>query len=143
MKHLIAVGVTLVALAGCATTGEPFATSHTYDSPDGMHRGFQITMRTGVPNTPQQTVLVLYNRYQTTPIAVVDGQTKVINEKLWDDIVKITTSLGTAAVAGGFAIEAAKAGVDCPHVTQLCGTLVQVATQAGANANSTSSASSM
>jgi hypothetical protein len=144
MKRLLSgtPALFLVAVTGCATVGEPRAFSHTYESPDGMHMGFQLSMHTGLPNTPQQTIMVVYNKYQTTPIAMVNGQTKTFEEQLGADILQAATSLGTAAIAGGFAVQAARENVDCPHAT-ICGTLVQVANQAGATAGAAAEASSM
>jgi len=125
----------MLVSTGCATT-KPLATSHSYVSPDKMHMGFQISMHTGVPNTPIQTVMVVYHKYDKKPIAIVNGQTKTMDEKLFDDLLEIAKHFGAAAITGGFMIEAAKSGVDCP-VAEICGTLVQVANQAGANADST------
>jgi hypothetical protein len=124
------------ALALSACTSEPIAVSHEHVTADGSHWSLQITMHTGVPNTPVQTVMVVYNQFSHEPVAIVSGQTKPLAEKLVDDLVNLVASVGPAAVTGKYILRAAEA--ECPPET-LCGTLVQVSSSAGANANADSS----
>lgn len=123
-----------LALAGCATV-PPTAVSHQHTSSDGVHWAVQITMHSGVPNTPQQTVMIVYNKFSKVPIATVDGQTKPLGEKLFDDLVSILAASTPAAIGGNYALLAAEA--NCPPGT-LCGTLVQVQNTAGAQADADS-----
>lgn len=133
-KRLVTILVmsTVAMTSACAT--EPMSVSHQHVTPDKSHWSVQIAMHTGVPNTPIQTVMVLYNKYQKTPIATVSGQTKPLGEKLADDFLHLASTAGVAAIAGRYILKAAEA--DCP-TQALCGTLVQVSNQAGANADST------
>lgn len=123
-----------LALAGCATT--PTAVSHQHTSSDGVHWAVQITMHTGVPNTPQQTLMVVYNKFSKAPIATIEGQTAVLSEKLWDDLISIVSTSGSAVIGGHYALQVAKA--NCPPGT-VCGTIVQVQNSAGAQAGAESS----
>jgi starvation-inducible outer membrane lipoprotein len=133
-KKILATLATTVAtmvLAGCATT--PSAMSHRHMTEDGSHQAFQITMHTGVPGTPQQTVMLVYNKSGATPVAVIEGQTKTIDEKLWDDLIQLVSTAGPAVITGHYILRAAEA--NCP-TGALCGTLVQVQNVAGASAGS-------
>lgn len=123
-------------LGACAS--EPMSVGHDYKTSDGFHWAVQISMHTGVPNTPIQTLMVLYNKTQRTPIATISGQTKPLGEKLAEDLLHLVSRVGAAAITGQYILKAAKA--ECPPEA-LCGTLVQVSNQAGANADSSSSAS--
>lgn len=134
-SKIIMATVSAIFLGACST--EPLSTSHSHVTADETHWGVQISMHTGVSNTPIQTVMVLYNKYQRTPIATVSGQTKPLGEKLADDMLRLVSSVGPAAIAGNYILRAAKA--ECPSGS-LCGTLVQVSNQAGANAGSTATA---
>ncbi len=92
-------------------------------------------MHSGVASTPQQTVMIIYNKWSKSPIAVVNGQTKTMGEELMGSIIQAVTSFGAAGITGNFMLKAAEAS--CPP-TALCGTLVQVHNQAGANAGAES-----
>ena len=137
-KRFAALAVVGVALftSACATT--PTSTSHQHVTADKRHWGVQIAMHTGVPNTPIQTVMVVYNKYSKTPIAIVNGQTKPLGEKLFDDMLGLIGSVGAASITGNYILKASEA--ECP-ATSLCGTLVQIENSAGANAGSTATAS--
>lgn len=137
IKTLLGVAFLSLVLAGCATN--PRAMSHQHFTEDGQYRAVQISMHTGVANTPQQTVMIVYNRVDPRPIAVINGQTKILGEKLFDDLVKVIGTAGSAFIGGNYMLQAAEA--KCPAGT-LCGTLVQVQNTAGANAGSTASSSS-
>ena len=91
-------------------------------------------MHTGVAGTPTQTVLVMYNKKSSKPIAIVNGQSKVFSDKLIDSML----ALGPAIVHGGYLLKAEK--INCPPGT-LCGTLVQVSNQAGSEANADATSS--
>jgi hypothetical protein len=129
----LVIGCSL-SLAACGA--EPIAVSHQHVTEDGSHWSVQITMYTGVPNTPVQTVMVIYNQYNHAPIAMVSGQSKPMGEQLVSDLLAVVASVGPAAVTGKYILRAAEA--ECPTGT-LCGTLVQVNASAGANAGADSS----
>ena len=131
----LAVVGSMLFTSACATA--PTADSHQHVTADKRHWGVQITMHTGVPNTPRQTVMVVYNKYSKTPIAIVNGQTKPLGEKLFDDLLGLVGSVGAASITGNYILRASEA--ECP-ATALCGTLVQVSNEAGANAGSTATA---
>lgn len=118
-------------LSACATT--PMARSHQHVTPDKSHWAVQVTMHSGVYNTPTQTVMVLYNKYSRKPIAVVEGQSKELSAQLVDAFL----ALGPSMVMGEYLIKAEK--LSCPAGT-LCGTLVQVNNSAGASAGSSAEA---
>lgn len=134
MKKTLVLLTGLLLLGGCTTT--PTAMSHQHISPDGTHWAFQIAMHSGILNTPRQTVMIVYNKWSRKPIAIVEGQTKPIGEKLFDDILTLINTAGASAITGNYLLQAAK--VDCPPGT-LCGTLVQVQNTAGASAESAAS----
>lgn len=145
MKAAMAL-VCALSLAGCATmANEPTATSHSFvaKSPAGAHLGIQMTMHTGVANTPQQTIMLVYNEHNKSPIAIVEGQTKTMSEELTAQFLSIfggiATGATTAAIGGGYVLAAAEA--NCPPGT-LCGTLVQVQNTAGASADAAADSSS-
>ena len=117
--------VLLIPLMVSACDTPPIATSHAHDTADGSHRGVQITMQSGVYGSPTQTVLVIYNNWNPLPIATVTGQSKRLDAQLVDALL----NLGPAIVTGQYRIKAEEVG--CPPGT-LCGTLVQVSNQAGA-----------
>jgi len=81
--------------------------------------------------------MVVYNKYSKTPIAIVNGQTKPLGEKLFDDLLGLVGSVGAASITGNYILKASES--ECPATT-LCGTLVQVENSAGANAGSTATA---
>jgi len=138
LKRFVTVPVLCAGLLTSACATEPMSQSHSHVTADKRHWGVQIAMHTGVPNTPIQTVMVVYNKYSKSPIAVVNGQTKPLGEKLFDDMLSLVGNVGAAGITGKYILKASQA--ECPP-TALCGTLVQVNNSAGANADSTSSAS--
>ncbi len=121
----------LAALAGCAP--QPMAVSHELVTPNKAHWAVQISMSTGLLGTPVQTVMVVYNKFSKQPLAVVQGNTLRLEDRLLDAIL----ALGPSAITGNYILQAAK--VECPKGT-LCGTLVQVSNQAGANAGANAAA---
>lgn len=129
-------------LAGCATMAkEPTAMSHKYMTPDKSHVVYQFTMHTGAPNTPQQTVTIIYNKVLgfKHPVVSVDGQTKTASEEFKASVMAIFGGVASAAVGGHYQLLAAEA--KCPK-DSLCGTLVQVQNTAGAAADSSAESSS-
>lgn len=141
LKRIATIVLCALPLAGCATLGgQPMAVSHDYVTPDAKHWAVQISMHTGMSNTPQQTVMIIYNQASRTPIAIVEGQTKTMSEELMGQVINAVTSFGTAGITGNFLLQAAQA--DCPPGS-LCGTLVQVQNSAGASADSSADASSI
>ena len=142
LKVIVAI-VCALSLAACATL--PSATSHQVvaQSSAGTHLGLQITMHTGVANTPQQTVMLVYRQDSKTPIAIVEGQTKTMSEELMTQVIGIFGGMATGATAatisGGYVLQAAQA--NCPPGT-LCGTLIQIQNTAGANAGADAEATS-
>lgn len=143
IKRLLSIAVCALPLAACATL--PSARSHQYvaQSSAGTHLGLQITMHTGVANTPQQTVMLIYRQDSKTPIAIVEGQTKAMSEELMAQVINIFGGVATgataAAISGGYMLQAAQ--VNCPPGT-LCGTLVQIQNTAGATAGAEAESSS-
>jgi len=131
----VIVGVCLVVTVAACTPPQPMAISHTHDSADGTHRGVQITMSTGVYNTPTQTVLLVYNKWTPTPVATVSGQSLRLSAQL----VQALLNLGPAIVQGEYILQAER--LNCPRGT-LCGTLVQVSNQSGSLSNAASTAAS-
>ena len=137
-KRFLTVPVmsTVLFISACGST-EPMSKSHSLVTPDQSHWAVQISMYSGIRNTPIQTVMVVYNKFNKTPIATVSGQTKPLSEKLADDLLNLISSIGPAAITGRYILEAAES--ECPP-TALCGTLVQVSNSAGAAADSSSAA---
>lgn len=139
MQKFFALALLTLLLAGCTTLAkEPVAVSHSYVTPEKDFWSTQITMHTGVPSTPQQTVMIVYSKFSKTPIITVSGQTKTMSEDLWDKVFNAVTTFGAAGINGSFVLKAAEAG--CPPGT-ICGTLVQVQNSAGAQAAADSSTS--
>ena len=128
-----ALGVGMMALSACATA--PLATSHQHVTEDGRHWAVQVTMSTGVPGTPVQTAMLVYNKYSKKPQVIVSGNTLLLGDRLLDAVL----ALGPSIVAGEYHIKTAE--VDCPAGT-LCGTLVQVQNSAGASAEAGAESSS-
>ncbi|MBY0538459.1 hypothetical protein K2P47_03630 [Patescibacteria group bacterium] len=92
-----------------------------------------MSMSTGVSGTPVQTVMIVYNKYSKVPLAIVQGNTLRLSDRLLDAVL----NLGPNIVTGKYILKAAQA--ECP-VGTLCGTLVQVQNTAGAEAGSTATA---
>jgi len=122
----------LLALSACATP--PMSASHTHDTPDGTHRAIQISMHSGVYNTPVQTVMLVYNKWSASPVAVVEGQSLTLSAQLATELL----ALGPSIVNGEYRIMAEEKA--CPAGT-ICGTLVQVSNVAGAEAGANSQSS--
>lgn len=139
MKRLLSLVLVAPLLTACATMGKPIAVSHDYVTPDAKHWSIQISMHSGVPNTPQQTVMIVYSTFSKTPVAIIEGQTKTMSEELMASVIQAVTNFGTAGITGNFMLQAAQA--DCP-VGSLCGTLVQVQNTAGASADAAADSTS-
>lgn len=118
----------LMALGACVP---PMSVSHQHVTEDGRHWGIQLSMSTGVAGTPVQTAMVIYNKYQRTPIAIVQGSTFRLEDRLLDAILALEPSV----VQGQYMLEAER--INCPPGT-ICGMLVQVSNRAGAQAGANS-----
>jgi hypothetical protein len=127
------VGAVLALLFLTACVSAPMSTSHQHDTADGTHRGVQISMHSGVMGTPVQTVMLVYSRWNSQPVAIVSGQSLQLGDRLLDALL----DLGPSIVTGEYLIRADDS--DCPPGS-LCGTLVQVNSSAGANANADAAA---
>lgn len=79
--------------------------------------------------------MVVYNAITKNAVAVIEGQTKPLSEKLVDDLVAILAGSAPAAIAGMYALKVSE--TNCPPGT-LCGTYVNVQNQAGAQADAES-----
>lgn len=125
MKSIILALCGALSLGACAN--EPIAVSHELVTKDRSHWAVQISMHSGVAGSPVQTVMIVYNKFSKKPQAIVSGNSLTLSDQLFQAIL----NLGPAIVTGNYILKAAK--IECPAGT-LCGTLVQVTNQAGANA---------
>jgi len=129
-KLLVLPLLLTIGLGACAQA--PSAVGHQYATEDGSHWFVQATMSTGVYNSPDQTMMIAYNKCSGgKPIATVTGQSQAFSAQL----VQAVLNLGPSAVAGRYYLEGDRLIADSRDCTAgaNCGTSVLVQNTAGAS----------